>query len=126
MISEYGVQWGNSAGYIECCLPLRSYDGRVLSLYIDLCNCLILICSIRHQIKVNLWTKNSYRLWLTNWPKTSKPLNYLLSFHDYDNNSDKSENRKNSTWLEADVVAEYVDCNGAGVSSDAALLRHRR
>ncbi|WP_214670453.1 hypothetical protein, partial [Escherichia coli] len=42
------------------------------SLYIDLCNCLILICSIQHQMKVNLWTKNSYRLWLTNWPKTSK------------------------------------------------------
>ncbi|MEV9344932.1 SOS response-associated peptidase family protein, partial [Klebsiella pneumoniae] len=41
------------------------------SLYIDLCNCLILICSIQHQMKVNLWTKNSYRLWLTNWPKTS-------------------------------------------------------
>ncbi|MBW9449424.1 hypothetical protein FHA68_15225, partial [Escherichia coli] len=39
-----------------------------LSLYIDLCNCLILICSIQHQMKVNLWTKNSYRLWLTNWP----------------------------------------------------------
>ncbi|MDN1947678.1 hypothetical protein FCZ44_30290, partial [Escherichia coli] len=35
------------------------------SLYIDLCNCLILICSIQHQMKVNLWTKNSYRLWLT-------------------------------------------------------------
>ncbi|GCW86011.1 hypothetical protein HmCmsJML267_02451 [Escherichia coli] len=29
-------------------------------LYIDLCNCLILICSIQHQMKVNLWTKNSY------------------------------------------------------------------
>ncbi|MXE06273.1 hypothetical protein, partial [Escherichia coli] len=28
------------------------------SLYIDLCNCLILICSIQHQMKVNLWTKN--------------------------------------------------------------------
>ncbi|MDN1947106.1 Zn-dependent oxidoreductase, partial [Escherichia coli] len=38
----------------------------MLSLYIDLCNCLILICSIQHQMKVNLWTKNSYRLWLTN------------------------------------------------------------
>ncbi len=25
-------------------------------------------------MKVNLWTTNSYRLWLTNWPKTSKPL----------------------------------------------------
>ncbi|PNB83835.1 Zn-dependent oxidoreductase, partial [Escherichia coli] len=25
------------------------------SLYIDLCNCLILICSIQHQMKVNLW-----------------------------------------------------------------------
>ncbi|TFZ75013.1 hypothetical protein EYV18_10800, partial [Escherichia coli] len=30
-----------------------------VSLYIDLCNCLILICSIQHQMKVNLWTKNS-------------------------------------------------------------------
>ncbi|EAN0334013.1 tail fiber assembly protein, partial [Salmonella enterica] len=29
-----------------------------MSLYIDLCNCLILICSIQHQMKVNLWTKN--------------------------------------------------------------------
>ncbi|EPS5375390.1 hypothetical protein ACVFBI_005264 [Escherichia coli] len=50
-----------------------------LSLYIDLCNCLILICSIQHQMKVNLWTKNSYRLWLTNWPKTSKPLKTSVS-----------------------------------------------
>ncbi len=50
------------------------------SLYIDLCNCLILICSIQHQMKVNLWTKNSYRLWLTNWPKTSKPLKTSVSF----------------------------------------------
>ncbi|STX07943.1 Putative transposase [Klebsiella pneumoniae] len=47
--------------------------AKVWSLYIDLCNCLILICSIQHQMKVNLWTKNSYRLWLTNWPKTSNP-----------------------------------------------------
>ncbi|MLA16430.1 Zn-dependent oxidoreductase, partial [Escherichia coli] len=44
-----------------------------LNLYIDLCNRLILICSIQHHMKVNLWMKNSYRLWLTNWPKTSKP-----------------------------------------------------
>ncbi|EDE2726657.1 hypothetical protein GBH96_22750, partial [Salmonella enterica] len=41
------------------------------SLYINLCNCLILICSIQHQMKVNLWTKNSCRLWLMNWPKIS-------------------------------------------------------
>ncbi|EDY4584202.1 tail fiber assembly protein, partial [Salmonella enterica] len=27
--------------------------------------CLILICSVRHQKQVNLWTKNSCRLWLT-------------------------------------------------------------
>ncbi|CAM6776678.1 hypothetical protein ESCOCK437M_25485 [Escherichia coli] len=53
------------------------YPGQ--SLYIDLCNCLILICSIQHQMKVNLWTKNSYRLWLTNWPKTSKPLKTSVS-----------------------------------------------
>ncbi|MEL7747735.1 DUF2612 domain-containing protein, partial [Enterobacter cloacae] len=26
-----------------------------LSLYINLCNCLILICSIQHQKQVNLW-----------------------------------------------------------------------
>ncbi|HAX4953507.1 TPA: hypothetical protein JZG06_004846 [Escherichia coli] len=51
----------------------------VASLYIDLCNCLILICSIQHQMKVDLWTKNSYRLWLTNWPKTSKPLKTSVS-----------------------------------------------
>ncbi|QWA10111.1 DUF4339 domain-containing protein [Sodalis ligni] len=43
------------------------------SLYIDLCNCLILISSIQHQKQVNLWTKNSCRLWLTNWPKILKP-----------------------------------------------------
>ncbi|PKJ32031.1 tail fiber assembly protein, partial [Escherichia coli] len=30
-------------------------------MYIDLCNCLILICSTQHQMKVNLWMKNSYR-----------------------------------------------------------------
>ncbi len=53
--------------------------GIKASLYIDLCNCLILICSIQHQMKVNLWTKNSYRLWLTNWPKTSKPLKTSVS-----------------------------------------------
>ncbi|WP_313761143.1 antiterminator Q family protein, partial [Escherichia coli] len=29
--------------------------SQVVSLYIDLCNCLILICSIQHQMKVNLW-----------------------------------------------------------------------
>ncbi len=52
---------------------------RQKSLYIDLCNCLILICSIQHQMKINLWTKNSYRLWLTNWPKTSKPLKTSVS-----------------------------------------------
>ena len=32
------------------------------SLYIDLCNCLILICSIQHQMKVKLWTTNNCRL----------------------------------------------------------------
>ncbi|PNB83208.1 tail fiber assembly protein, partial [Escherichia coli] len=30
-------------------------SDRPESLYIDLCNCLILICSIQHQMKVNLW-----------------------------------------------------------------------
>lgn len=30
-------------------------------------------------MKVNLWIKNSYRLWLTNWPKTSKPLKTSVS-----------------------------------------------
>ncbi|WP_249415631.1 hypothetical protein [Enterobacter roggenkampii] len=50
-----------------------------LSLYINLCNCLILICSIQHQKQVNLWTKNSCRLWLTNWPKISKPLTISTS-----------------------------------------------
>ena len=49
------------------------------SLYINLCNCLILICSIQHQKQVNLWTKNSCRLWLTNWPKISKPLTISTS-----------------------------------------------
>ncbi|MJJ64077.1 hypothetical protein DM672_19630 [Salmonella enterica subsp. enterica] len=49
------------------------------SLYINLCNCLILICSIQHQKQVNLWTKNSCRLWLTNWPKISKPLTISAS-----------------------------------------------
>ncbi|AVR03010.1 hypothetical protein A8H26_10065 [Pluralibacter gergoviae] len=42
------------------------------SLYINLCNCLILICSIQHHRQVTLWTKNSCRLWLMNWPKISK------------------------------------------------------
>ncbi|MFU71901.1 hypothetical protein EEP46_25765 [Escherichia coli] len=55
----------------------------VTSLYIDLCNYLILICSIQHQMKVNLWTKNSYRLWLTNWSKTSKPLKTSASLTVY-------------------------------------------
>ncbi|EAA7245382.1 hypothetical protein BVD23_23775 [Salmonella enterica] len=49
------------------------------SLYIRLCNCLILICSIQHQKQVSLWTKNSCRLWLTNWPKISKPLTISAS-----------------------------------------------
>ncbi|WP_148297164.1 Bro-N domain-containing protein [Candidatus Sodalis pierantonius] len=48
------------------------YDEK--SLFRNLCICLILICSIQHQKQVNLWTKNSCRLWLTNWPKISKPL----------------------------------------------------
>ncbi|EYT04047.1 hypothetical protein T654_04354 [Escherichia coli K02] len=34
-----------------------------MSLYMDdLSNFLILICLIQHQMKVNLWTKNSYSL----------------------------------------------------------------
>ncbi|MGK4816891.1 hypothetical protein ACSMCQ_14795, partial [Salmonella enterica] len=33
----------------------RQRAPSTLSLYIDLCNCLILICSIQHQMKVNLW-----------------------------------------------------------------------
>ncbi|PAZ97414.1 hypothetical protein APX86_07465, partial [Escherichia coli] len=53
------------------CFSFSSVPALKKSLYIDLCNCLILICSIQHQMKVDLWTKNSYRLWLTNWPKTS-------------------------------------------------------
>ncbi|MEP8839089.1 hypothetical protein ABKV41_23645, partial [Enterobacter roggenkampii] len=56
-------------------LELKGWDceGELwyTSLYINLCNCLILICSIQHQKQVNLWTKNSCRLWLTNWPKIS-------------------------------------------------------
>ena len=31
-------------------------------------------------MKVNLWTKNSYRLWLTNWPKTYKTPEDLSQF----------------------------------------------
>ncbi|MGG2143347.1 IS630 transposase-related protein [Symbiopectobacterium sp. RP] len=52
---------------------------KVKSLYTRLCNCLILICSIQHQKQVTLWTKNSYRLWLTSWPKISKPLTISIS-----------------------------------------------
>ncbi|AWR81334.1 hypothetical protein B9T59_09510 [Escherichia coli] len=67
----------------NCCYRKQNVRWRIhplrRSLYIDLCNCLILICSIQHQMKVNLWTKNSYRLWLTNWPKTSKPLKTSVS-----------------------------------------------
>ncbi|EAN8329572.1 hypothetical protein EOY42_25790 [Salmonella enterica] len=37
-----------------------------LSLYIELCNYLNLICSIQYQKQVNLWTKNNCRPWLTN------------------------------------------------------------
>ncbi|WP_071882201.1 transposase [Candidatus Sodalis pierantonius] len=50
------------------------FGDRLESLFRNLCICLILICSIQHQKQVNLWTKNSCRLWLTNWPKISKPL----------------------------------------------------
>ncbi|WP_250188418.1 hypothetical protein, partial [Escherichia coli] len=43
--------------------PVDTGTGEYLdyrtSLYIDLCNCLILICSIQHQMKVNLWTKKA-------------------------------------------------------------------
>ncbi|HAI9884004.1 TPA: hypothetical protein HL326_29385 [Escherichia coli] len=41
---------------------ISTIPAPALSLYIDLCNCLILICSIQHQMKAKLWTKNSYRL----------------------------------------------------------------
>ncbi len=43
------------------------------SLYIDLCNCLILICSIQHQMKVNLWTKKQLQALANELAKTSKP-----------------------------------------------------
>lgn len=60
--------------------PLSNVSIRsTRSLYIDLCNCLILICSIQHQMKVKLWTTNNCRLWLTNWPKISKPLKISVS-----------------------------------------------
>ncbi|EHP5545187.1 hypothetical protein KPO98_004080 [Salmonella enterica] len=39
------------------------------SLYIDLCTCLILICSIQHQKQVDLWTKNNCRPWLSLYAK---------------------------------------------------------
>ncbi|OTC45231.1 hypothetical protein AW086_26850 [Escherichia coli] len=37
------------------------------SLYIDLCNCLILICSIQHQMKVNLSSRQPGGCGLS-WP----------------------------------------------------------
>ncbi|ECF2367406.1 hypothetical protein E1890_22670 [Salmonella enterica subsp. enterica serovar Mountpleasant] len=49
------------------------------SLSTRLCKCLNLICSIQHQMKVNLWTKNNCRRWLMNWPKISKPLTISTS-----------------------------------------------
>ncbi|EBP2521099.1 hypothetical protein QI36_19415 [Salmonella enterica] len=58
---------------------MTDYVPQPRSLYIDLCNCLILICSIQHQKQVTLWTKNSYRLWLMNWAKISKPLTISTS-----------------------------------------------
>nr|WP_253893515.1 transposase [Serratia marcescens] len=58
---------------------LRALNFNLKSLYINLCNCLILICSIQHQKQVNLWTKNRCRLWLTNWPKILKPLRISTS-----------------------------------------------
>ncbi|EFD5109827.1 hypothetical protein FIB82_25130 [Escherichia coli] len=50
-------------------LSTESHNSFSKSLYIDLCNCLILICSIQHQMKVN-----RLQALLTNWSKTSKPL----------------------------------------------------
>ncbi|AXC64663.1 hypothetical protein DOE63_02785 [Salmonella enterica subsp. diarizonae serovar 59:z10:-] len=61
------------------CRRLVCSLNSISSLYIDLCNCLILICSIQHQKQVNLWTKNNCRPWLTNWPKISKPLTISTS-----------------------------------------------
>ncbi|EBX7469043.1 hypothetical protein DS565_23260 [Salmonella enterica subsp. enterica serovar Bareilly] len=49
------------------------------SLSTRLCKCLNLICSIQHQMKVNLWTKNNCRRWLMNWPNISKPLTISTS-----------------------------------------------
>ncbi|RTP37418.1 hypothetical protein EKN45_21425, partial [Enterobacter hormaechei] len=43
--------------------PAVSQASPGASLYIYLCNCLILICSIQHQMKVKLWTTNNCRLW---------------------------------------------------------------
>ncbi|MBT2029221.1 hypothetical protein, partial [Enterobacter roggenkampii] len=48
--------WGHALHGLD-----RFDQKRKLSLYINLCNCLILICSIQHQKQVNLWTKNSCR-----------------------------------------------------------------
>ncbi|EDU2300911.1 hypothetical protein C5U56_002436 [Salmonella enterica subsp. enterica serovar Saintpaul] len=55
-----------------CVIAKQNAKGLCVSLYINLCNCLILICSIQHHRQVTLWTKNSCRLWLMNWPKISK------------------------------------------------------
>ncbi|QTA27236.1 hypothetical protein FYK17_15725 [Escherichia albertii] len=35
-------------------------------LYVRLCKCLLLMCSIQHQKQVAVWSKNSCRLWLSN------------------------------------------------------------
>lgn len=69
---------GFSVGFL-CSLNLYSVCT-VWSLYINLCNCLILICSTQYQKQVNLWTKNSCRLWLTNWPKNLKTPEDLNQF----------------------------------------------
>ncbi len=60
--------------------PCAPTEPDVTSLYIDLCNCPILICLINPQKKVNLWTTNSYRLLQLNWLRISKPLMISVSF----------------------------------------------
>ena len=58
--------WWVKAGLFQCICARDFFrcSSRIgiESLYIYLCNCLILICSIQHQMKVKLWTTNNCRL----------------------------------------------------------------
>ncbi|AYA42456.1 hypothetical protein D3790_06585 [Xenorhabdus nematophila] len=51
---------------------IRDIIFSTVTLYLNLCNCLFLVCLIYQLKQVKRWTRKSYKFWLLSWLKISK------------------------------------------------------